>query len=372
MKIDLIIGSICSCSKIIVISLLAMILISGCGDDGDSPFKASDGEYGIGDDNDTGGYLEVIDNNIYNLRLSMSNPPTDDSCLTITGGSVTRPGESEPFMEFVAPIITGSIQEIIYFGPIEIDGDGKFIVEESISATPPLCGQAFTISGTFQDRDHIVGRWIYTIAEESTSGTWGAELYVAHSYLEPILLPTVSIVIDGDRSDWQGIQPIISDKEDDENPDADFDGTDLKALYLARDNEFLYHMITLHDDDPPVDRNLVYSINYNKYPGNSGDSVPGDQASAVFLSYPPDGDMVVDFGDDSNGIYRYSPDYAAIGNKFLEYKIPLEDMKSIHDKFPNIYAHMLEVDDDGLLIYQVSDDIVGTTGIIDSGGGYSK
>jgi len=54
--------------------------------------------------------------------------------------------------------------------------------------------------------------------------------------------------------------PMVSDEEGDENPDANFSGTDLKSFYLARDDEFLYHLITLYDGDPPEDRNLAFII----------------------------------------------------------------------------------------------------------------
>ena len=53
----------------VAIFCTALFLI-GCGsNDGDSDFTAEDGEYAIGNDNDTGGYFEIIGNNIYNLRL---------------------------------------------------------------------------------------------------------------------------------------------------------------------------------------------------------------------------------------------------------------------------------------------------------------
>ncbi len=367
------------CIGISVAIFCSALFLIGCGggDGGSSDFTASDGDYGGGNDNESGIYFKVIDNKIYNLRLSMTNPPFDGNCLTITGASITRPGESEPFMEFVEPIYSDQLQETLYFDQIEIGGDGEFVVEETIAPTPIFCEQALTISGTFNDRNHIVGTWQYTIDSESTTGSWWADLMSAESDLEPVAIPTASIAIDGDRSDWQGIQSIVSDEEGDEDPEADFEGTDLNAFYMARDDDFLYHMITLHDGDPPADRNLVFSISYDKYPIINGGTVPGDQFSTVDLSYPPDGNMVVGLGErtfsseGSKSIAQYGSDYAAIGGNFIEYKIPLEDMKSIDGKYTDIYVHMLDNDDDGLLVYTISDEMDSIARIADSGGGYN-
>jgi len=193
-----------------------------------------------------------------------------------------------------------------------------------------------------------------------------------------ISIPTASILIDGDRDDWQGIQPLVSDYEGDEDPDADFVGTDLNAFYMARDGEFLYHMITLHDGNPPTDGSLVFSISYDKYPAINGGSVPGDQFSTVDLSNSIEGNMEVGLGERAfnsegfNAIGQYSSDYVAIGDKFIEYKIPLADMKSIDGKFTDLYVHMVDRDDDDLLIYTISDEMDSMARIADLGGGYNE
>lgn len=377
MKNDLIMNSSLSCCKIVFL-LLTLFLIYGCGGGGDdSPFKASDGEYSIESDNDAGGYFEVIDNKIYNLRFWMTRPSTDENCAVITGQSLTRPGESDPFMEFVSPVNTDPIQEIKYFDPIKIDEDGKILVEEYLFySTSEICDQLLTISGGFQDADYIEGTWQYTIEGNSTSGTWFAKLLITDSGSEPVSLPEASIIIDGDSSDWQGIQPIITDIEGDENPGSDFDGTDLKALYLARDDKFLYHMITLYDADPPVSRDLVYVVSYDKYPIVGGGSVPGDQFSSVYLNPPSDGNIVVNVGerfssaDGSDTSNQFGSDYAAVGDKFIEYKIPLENMKSIDGTYIDLYSHMLDTDDDGFLLYKISDIMDNLVQVADFSGGY--
>jgi len=375
------IKSIILCIGISVAIFFTTLFLIGCGGgNGDSDFIAEDGDYSGGSDDISGSGInfQVIDNKICNLRITMPYPPTDGSCITITGASITRPGGSEPFMEFVEPVYLDTLQEILYFDPVEIDGDGEFVITETIDFAEIFCSLSFTIAGSFQDENLVVGTWLYTVAGETTSGSWFAELMLTDSDFEPISISIASILIDGNRDDWQGIQPFVSDDEGDEDPDADFVGTDLNAFYMARDDEFLYHMITLHDGNPPTEGNLIFSISYDKYPYLNGGSVPGDQFSTVNLNYPPDGNMVVILSersfdsDGSNGISQYNSHYAAIGDKFIEYKIPLADMKSIDGKYTDLYVHMVDRGDDNLLIYTISDEMDSMARIADKGGGYNE
>ena len=75
--------------------------------------------------------------------------------------------------------------------------------------------------------------------------------------------------------------------------------------------------------------------------------------------------------EDFELIERYASDYAAIGDGFIEYKIPLEDLRSIDGMYTDVNTHMLDKDDDELLIYGISDTMETVARISDSGGGYS-
>lgn len=54
------------------------------------------------------------------------------------------------------------------------------------------------------------------------------------------LIPPKTITVDGDPSDWSGIEPIITDSQGD---GLGGPGTDIKAVYLAKDDDFLYWRI---------------------------------------------------------------------------------------------------------------------------------
>ena len=49
--------------------------------------------------------------------------------------------------------------------------------------------------------------------------------------------------------DWNDIEPAYIDDVND-GSNADYDGTDLHKLYLAKDDTFLYIMMTLYDGAP--------------------------------------------------------------------------------------------------------------------------
>lgn len=58
-------------------------------------------------------------------------------------------------------------------------------------------------------------------------------------------LPNRTITIDGLPSDWQGIAPIFTDRKGDMQYTKD-DGSDLKAIYAARDANMFYLMIEFY------------------------------------------------------------------------------------------------------------------------------
>lgn len=55
---------------------------------------------------------------------------------------------------------------------------------------------------------------------------------------EPIVIPTATISVDGSATDWNGIEPVgVDDGEDAAGGDP---GTDIREVYIAKDEEFLY------------------------------------------------------------------------------------------------------------------------------------
>jgi hypothetical protein len=57
-----------------------------------------------------------------------------------------------------------------------------------------------------------------------------------------------TIAIDGDVSDWEGVDPILVDEEMDVDSDGDY--LDVKAVYVAYDEAFIYVRIDVAGDVP--------------------------------------------------------------------------------------------------------------------------
>jgi len=118
--------------------------------------------------------------------------------------------------------------------------------------------------------------WLQQAAERY--GEWYAEQYLA-IYQQPrqaviyVLNDSVTvtkgeaieeeseegkILVDGDASDWQGVEPLAIDPEG----DAPSKDEDMKAFYATNDSEYLYFLIEFYSDTPrsvcefPIDTDL--------------------------------------------------------------------------------------------------------------------
>ncbi|MCD6318663.1 carboxypeptidase regulatory-like domain-containing protein, partial [Candidatus Aerophobetes bacterium] len=66
-------------------------------------------------------------------------------------------------------------------------------------------------------------------------------------------VPSVaSITVDGDPNDWKGINPVVSDPQGDSSGKKS--GTDVKAIYVAKDDTYLYFMMSLWDGPTNSDK----------------------------------------------------------------------------------------------------------------------
>lgn len=166
-----------------------------------------------------------------------------------------------------------------------------------------------------------------------------------------LTLPSRTITIDGSATDWAGIQPVFVDEQGDENPAADFVGTDIKAFYLAKDEQFLYMMIELYDGNPKTDMTTVYQFQANQSPvkyDTAGDYFVGAYTSPVSTN----SFVLVNqrTATDDNRIAQYDSSYMEIGSKRVEWKAPLSDMGNLAGKYIRVYTHVLDGN------YPVSDD----------------
>lgn len=72
-------------------------------------------------------------------------------------------------------------------------------------------------------------------------------------------IPYRTITIDGDSNDWTGIEPAIEDP----SGDGIFDSLDITRLFLARDSQYLYILLTRIDNNFPSEASYVnYDVNF--------------------------------------------------------------------------------------------------------------
>ncbi len=170
-------------------------------------------------------------------------------------------------------------------------------------------------------------------------------------------LPVRLITIDGNPTDWVGIQPVFVDDENDEDPDANFEGTDIRSFYLARDSQYLYMMFMLYDGNPRTDSTTVYQFQANQSQVDS--DTPGDYFVGAYTAPIPGNYFVWVNQRTVTGhinIANYPSSYMGLGNNCIEWQVPLSVMGDLNGKFIRIYTHVLDQDINGDLIYPVSDD----------------
>ena len=147
----------------------------------------------------------------------------------------------------------------------------------------------------------------------------------------PYVLETRTITIDGDKSNWNGILPAFEDpKGDSVGPP----GTDMKGIYLAKDSDYLYVLMTLYD--PPItDGSTIYIFSSHTVPELAisdiycwaRPSISGlDQVSIYMnrllkLTNPDSPHFPTD------GLVNTYPGmgFVAYGSDFVEWKVPLSD-----------------------------------------------
>jgi hypothetical protein len=149
---------------------------------------------------------------------------------------------------------------------------------------------------------------------------------VSASKLRIVEIPFRSIVIDGNDADWSGISPVVEDPAGDKDPMySTVPGTDLANVYMARDDTYLYFMMTMHDGGPLQDPPTLYVVELQQYLNQI--HTPGDLIASV--SYTPDAGWTVSIGVRGPGgqVALYPSDYVGIGTGMLEWKVPIAAMQ---------------------------------------------
>ena len=171
---------------------------------------------------------------------------------------------------------------------------------------------------------------------------------IAFAHYEHFKIPTATITIDGNMDDWNNIEPAYVDDVNDENPNADYDGTDLHKLYLAKDDTFLYIMMTLYDGAPKEydainDMSTLYFVYFAQ---SNSDSI-GDRVSRVFQyggRWECAVQEIVDVETNPwswtwSDIANYSTRFVGIGSNFIEWKAYLADIGTLNGRFIRFWIH---------------------------------
>lgn len=128
-------------------------------------------------------------------------------------------------------------------------------------------------------------------------------------------------------NEWDGISAAVTDPVGDVDPyyPAAVSGTDLAHVYLAHDESFLYVQMTTHNDGPRM--NCLYIVELQQYLTQL--HTPGD--IIVSCAKWDDSGWTIQVSD-RNGkqIAAYAPSlgYAAAGNGWLEWKVPIQDLQN--------------------------------------------
>ena len=147
----------------------------------------------------------------------------------------------------------------------------------------------------------------------------------------PYVLETRTIIIDGDKTDWNGILPAFEDPQGDSFGPP---GTDLKGIYLAKDSDYLYVLMTLYD--PPItDGSAIYIFSSHTFPeGVTSDiycwarplTLDLGQVSIYMnrvLKLTAPGSPI--FKKDGLVSTYTGTGFVAYGPDFVEWKVPLSD-----------------------------------------------
>ena len=170
------------------------------------------------------------------------------------------------------------------------------------------------------------------IAPDQTQNDWDLEGGASCGTVEiPTVEPT-DITLDGDLSDWTDIAPVYTDVSG--NNDPNLPGTDIKDFYLAKDDQYLYLAMTLHDGPPSQDV-MYWFVAAERC--DEWDRWGELSTQAYYDSVNGWAAEVIRRGDWQT--IGYHPGSAASGSDTIEWKVPLSEMDNLSGRFIRIYTH---------------------------------
>ncbi len=174
----------------------------------------------------------------------------------------------------------------------------------------------------------------------------GRMVPVEMGLLSTFQIPTANIVIDGNSSDWTTINSLYTDPEHDQEPPDGYVGTDVKKVFIARDDEFIYFAFTLYDGNPSRET-TYYITEFQQYLDQY--HTAGDTIINAYYSAHNGWEVIVIHRESNGASCVYDSSHVGTGTNFIEYKVPIADIEydgggvfdtmGIEGRFIRAYIH---------------------------------
>lgn len=172
----------------------------------------------------------------------------------------------------------------------------------------------------YEDTGEEYTKWYVWIKEDTSGILIGA--FGDSSAMIDLNIPTQTITVDGNPTDWSGITALATDPQGDDSPS--FTGDDIKALYISSDADHLFIRMDLWDNvntdfqnsPPPYDGSYSICIDNNgPYREMDLGIAYNSNLSQWSLSY----------NGSSTGVPAglEGPDFVGVSGNIIELRIPL-------------------------------------------------
>lgn len=192
------------------------------------------------------------------------------------GGSgnwdITISYNGAPFITLPTYTISQSGSNLILSYALDSTPKGTGTISNtSVSFSTSYICLNFTFNGTL-DNNIINGT---CTADNGYNGTFTMTKNTPGSYTQ-LTIPTATVNIDGNTSDWSGISPIITDNTGEGN--SSVSGSDIYRVYLAKDSINLYVRLDLANGTPSDDLYIGIDV-YQQIDQQAGDRL-------IFFNFP--------------------------------------------------------------------------------------
>ncbi|MCI0515194.1 T9SS type A sorting domain-containing protein [candidate division KSB1 bacterium] len=170
------------------------------------------------------------------------------------------------------------------------------------------------------DDNSVAWNW-YTWIYKDTAGVWlGA--FSETPELNQITILTRTIQVDGNPSDWIGINPLVEDPQADAAPN--YTGDDLKAIYVAMDTFHLFIRLDLWDVVNPQfqNGNSTDAGRYNLQIYNNG-TWPNLELGLAYNPFTGNWSLGYNGSNSKAPTSLVGPQYVGVNGAIIEIRVPL-------------------------------------------------